>query len=328
MVQRAAPTQPRMRGKITARRTSTFLASVNAEESEEGDADAMVPCYFTPASAIVTSRGNVSATFDVPGTITIPSDGAAHNVTITELNNLEAAMSWIAIPKCDARTRLSVCIFFSLSISQIVDLRFAQAKIKNASEYTLLSGTGSVYVDGSFISKSTIPAVSPGESFDCALGLDPAIRIVYHQLSKKSAKSGFYTKTSVTSYTQRITIHNTKARTIADLRIVDQIPVSTDEKIVVKLFNPPLPSMQPNVGGAKAGEKSANNSGAKVRVAPGVLAHWGDGTEDATAVDDGTSAVGKDGKLSWICEVPSQGKMNVMLQWEVTAPAQAHVVDN
>lgn len=110
---------------------------------------------------------------------------------------------------------------------------------------------------------------------------------------------------------------------------MDQIPVSADEKIVVKLFNPPLPSVQENVGGAssRAGEKSANNSGAKVKVAQGVLAQWGDGTEDAAAVEEGTTAVGKDGKLSWICEVPSQGKMNLMLQWEVTAPAQAHVVD-
>ena len=45
----------------------------------------------------------------------------------------------------------------------------------------------------------------------------------------------------------------------------------------------------------------------------------GDATEHVTALDDGTTAVGKDGKLSWICEVPSQRKMNVMLQWEVSA---------
>ena len=45
-----------------------------------------------------------------------------------------------------------------------------QAKVRNASEYTLLLGNGSVYVDGSFISRSVVPAVSPGESFDCSLG--------------------------------------------------------------------------------------------------------------------------------------------------------------
>ena len=55
----------------------------------------------------ITSKGNVSATFTVPGTITIPSDNSAHNVTITQLK-LDATMSWIAVPKIDARVRLSV----------------------------------------------------------------------------------------------------------------------------------------------------------------------------------------------------------------------------
>jgi len=170
--------------------------------------------------------------------------------------------------------------------------------------------------------------VSPGESFDCALGLDPAIRITYHPLSKKTAKSGFYTKTSVTSYTQRISVHNTKSITITDLLIVDQIPVSTDEKIVVKLFTPSLPTVQANTGSTKAGEKSANNASTKVRVAQGVVAQWGDGTEDVAAVEDGATAVGKDGKLSWVCDVSPQGKIGLALQWEVTVPAQAHVIDS
>ncbi|KAF8687528.1 hypothetical protein AX14_003677 [Amanita brunnescens Koide BX004] len=94
---------------------------------------------------------------------------ARRTMAFTKLN-LEATMSRVTIPKRDARTHLST-------------------KTKNASEYTLLSGTGSVYVDGSFIHKSTIPTVSPGESFDCALGLDPAIRITYHPLSKKSPRT-------------------------------------------------------------------------------------------------------------------------------------------
>ncbi len=67
---------------------------------------------MVPRAATVTSKGNVSATFDVPGIITIPSDGAAHNVNIIQLN-LEAIMSWVAIPKYDARTRLNV---FSLPL--------------------------------------------------------------------------------------------------------------------------------------------------------------------------------------------------------------------
>ncbi|KIL61351.1 hypothetical protein M378DRAFT_82562, partial [Amanita muscaria Koide BX008] len=161
--------------------------------------------------ADVSSKGNVSATFTVPGIITIPSDGTAHNVTVAELK-LGATMSWVVVPKIDARARLS-------------------AKIKNASNYTLLSGVGSIYVDESFISKSSVPSVSPGESFDCALGLDPAIRVTYHPVSRKTSQTGFYSKSNVNSYSQRISISNTKSITITDLRIVDQIPVSADETI-------------------------------------------------------------------------------------------------
>lgn len=103
------------------------------------------------ASASVAAQGTVSATFRVPGLISIPSDGAAHNFTITELA-LDAKMTWVAVPKVDAtKTHL-------------------KAQVKNESEYTLLKGSASVYVDGSFISRSDVPPSSPGESFDCPLG--------------------------------------------------------------------------------------------------------------------------------------------------------------
>jgi hypothetical protein len=47
---------------------------------------------------------------------------------------------------------------------------FSQAYITNASDYTLLSGTANVYVDGSFIARSVVPRVSSQESFSCPLG--------------------------------------------------------------------------------------------------------------------------------------------------------------
>ncbi|CAA7266068.1 unnamed protein product [Cyclocybe aegerita] len=100
---------------------------------------------------LVSSKGDINATFSVPGLMSIPSDGAAHNVTISELS-LEAEMSWVSVPKVSAKAHLT-------------------AKIKNDSEYTFLRGVASIYVDGSFTSRSDMPAVSPQESFDCPLVL-------------------------------------------------------------------------------------------------------------------------------------------------------------
>jgi hypothetical protein len=58
-------------------------------------------------TSAVTSKGGVSATFAVPGLITIPSDGADHGVTIATLE-LDAKMSWVSIPKKDTKAYLSV----------------------------------------------------------------------------------------------------------------------------------------------------------------------------------------------------------------------------
>jgi hypothetical protein len=56
---------------------------------------------------VLKGKGNVSATFQVPGMISIPSDGVAHNVTIAELK-LSASMSWVCVPKKDMKVHLKV----------------------------------------------------------------------------------------------------------------------------------------------------------------------------------------------------------------------------
>lgn len=99
--------RPRISRKETARKV---------EESEESDDDmgfglfddGPAPVMAAPAVA-VTSKGNVSATFQVPGLISIPSDNGAHNVTIVELK-LNATMSWLAVPKESSQVHLRVCL--------------------------------------------------------------------------------------------------------------------------------------------------------------------------------------------------------------------------
>ncbi|KAF8213781.1 hypothetical protein K438DRAFT_1957127 [Mycena galopus ATCC 62051] len=238
--------------------------------------------------ASVTSKGNVSATFRVPGL---------------------AAMSWVTVPKIDPKTHLN-------------------ARITNASEYTLLAGSASVYVDGSFISRSMVPAVSPQESFDCPLGLDPSIRITYHPVLKTRSQSGFYNKTATHVFSQRITVHNTKAVAIERLKVVDQIPASQDAQIEVKLVSPAL-AFPVEGGGNSGGLSIGTNKRASVmkpqaqaqapvlNVAAGVVAQW-DGTDEPAG---DLEALGRDRKVNWICDVPAQGKINFALEWEVAAPA-------
>ncbi|KAJ7776830.1 hypothetical protein DFH07DRAFT_797936 [Mycena maculata] len=228
------------------------------------------PMLFRGAS--VTSRGNVSAIFRVPGLVSIPSDGEAHNFTIVQVG-LEAVMSWVSVPKVDTKAHIT-------------------AKITNA-----------VYVDGGFISRPHVPAVSPKESFD------------------KRSHSGFYTKSANYVFSQRITVFNTKGVT------VDQIPTSQNAQIEVKLVSPVL--MVPSDAGAGMGMSSIKAAprtpGAPqvLSIAQGVVVQW-DGVDEP---DCAVETLGLDRKLNWICSVPSQGKINLALDWEVTvSPASAQVV--
>lgn len=203
-----------------------------------------------------------------------------------------------------------------------------QAKIKNASEYTLLAGSANVYVDGSFISKSAVPLVSSDENFDCPLGLDPSVRVTYHPLSKKSAQSGLFTTNTVHSFTQRVTVHNSRAAgsgaASLAVRVVDQVPVSEDATITVKLQQPAL--VQP--GGADGTRSLQSGPDTKialpVKVGAGVVAAWA-GSEDELGQDVDVEALGKDGKFAWTCTVPAQTKVGLVLQYEISAPVKTKI---
>ncbi|KAG8707890.1 hypothetical protein FRC09_001561, partial [Ceratobasidium sp. 395] len=87
-------------------------------------------------SARVVDAGVLSATFGIPGRSDIPSDESSHKVVISVLN-LDAELEWVCVP----REKESV---------------FLRCKVLNASEFTLLPGEASVFMDDNFVSKSRI----------------------------------------------------------------------------------------------------------------------------------------------------------------------------
>jgi len=235
--------------------------------------------------AIVTSAGNVTATFSIPGRSNIPSDGADHQVTIATLQ-LEAILQWVAVPSLSAQTHL-------------------KANINNASEYTFLPGQSSVYLDGSFISTSPVPSVSPQESFDCPLGVDTSIRIAHHPRTEKASKSGFYSKLKVHAYSQRVTVFNTRTQPVENVIILSQVPVSQDSAITVKITNPALPSSQQQQTGT-TGSSDSKKGAEIVKVSSSVSAEWEDD---------------KEGRFKWTVKLAPQQKLVLESEWEVSAAA-------
>uniref|UniRef100_A0A8H7Y1K3 Mucoidy inhibitor A n=1 Tax=Psilocybe cubensis TaxID=181762 RepID=A0A8H7Y1K3_PSICU len=249
-----------------------------------------------PVMIPTSNKGSLAATFQIAGLVSIPSDGTRHNVPVAQLD-LEAVLTWYTIPAKDARVYL-------------------KAKINNNSKYTFVPGNANIYVDGSFIATTRIPSASPQEEFECLLGLDSSIRVTYHSREKKSGKTGFYSKSSNQLFTQRISIFNSRTIPVQNLRVIDHVPVSEDERIEVKLLNPNL--ILPSTSSTNTlSLKNADTFVAKsVKVADNVLAQW----DSADEPDKDPNSIGKDGKINWIVSIPPQKTVSIILQFDVNYP--------
>jgi len=187
----------------------------NARESsrrrKEKDDQLQVMTSSVQESSICTS-------FSIPRKTTILSDNKPHKVTI-RLIKLTAKYTYVIIPKLSLHAYL-------------------KASIKNTSEnYPFLAGEINVFVDGNFVAKSNIKAVSPQESFSVYLGTDDAIRVTYPPGVFFKDTQGLLRKSNLRTTKHTITIKNTKSQDI-DCVVFDQLPKSNDSQIKVKLLKP------------------------------------------------------------------------------------------
>ncbi|KAI8923736.1 hypothetical protein BC831DRAFT_469726 [Entophlyctis helioformis] len=179
-----------------------------------------------PAGADCFEAGHDAATFQIPTRNTIPSDGVGHKVTVAIIE-LKPSLSFSTVPKLAERA-------------------FLKAIVKNTSEYVLLEGACAIYLDSSFVAKSTLgKTVSPLDTFEVSLGVDPGITVTYGPLKKQLSGTGaslLGNKQTVVRFSRQITIKNAKRIPIA-ITLQDQIPLSQDDKINVLLVQPPMPSV-------------------------------------------------------------------------------------
>jgi uncharacterized protein (TIGR02231 family) len=167
-------------------------------------------------------RGATSTVFHIPRAATIPSDNAPHKVTIATLR-LKSTSSHYTVPKLDANA-------------------FVKVKAVNDSEFPLLVGKTSVFVDNNFVATGMMNNVNPMEEFESFLGQDPSVKIEYKPPSKFRETQGLLKGTSAVRMERRTVVKNNKEIPI-ELIITDQIPKSEDDKIKVKMTYPEFPPL-------------------------------------------------------------------------------------
>ncbi|KIM32689.1 hypothetical protein M408DRAFT_20058 [Serendipita vermifera MAFF 305830] len=311
---------PSFRTKQTARKSTggAVHGSAPAEKSRQRmsarfeSASADEPSFFFAHQDTIAVEGAMSTSYIIEGLSTIPSDtdatSQAHKVTVAVVD-LTADLEWIAVPKEQPSA-------------------FLRARVKNTSPYLLLPGRANIFLDDNFVAKSEIEHVSPNETFNCSLGVDPQVKVTYHPRTKKSRLQGglLSTRITTTASHQKITIKNNRGAAIPRLLVREQVPVSHDERLKVTLIDPAsieFPNRNMISAGAFKPDKAAGVL-KPVRLSKGVTVRWKvNDDDDAEGEADGTAGAdgAREGMIEWICEIGSGQSTDLNLAWEVTAPS-------
>lgn len=181
-----------------------------SEEIEELEEKIVAADVIT---AEVYREGNV-VTFNLDGSGNIPSDGAPHKTTIFQ-DDYPCDFSYIVMPR-------------------LVSFAYLQAKVKNiANSATLLAGTANIFRDNIFVGTSELGNIVPGEEFKLNLGIDEGLKIE-RDLVEREVDKKFIGKFRKITYAYRLQITNL-LDIEANLELIEQLPVSRNEQIKVRL---------------------------------------------------------------------------------------------
>jgi uncharacterized protein (TIGR02231 family) len=158
-----------------------------------------------------------SASFKILVAATVLSDNSPQKVPITTIA-LTASPEYLSIPKNVAAA-------------------FLTDKVTNTSNFPLIAGPMNVFLDGTLVASSRINTVMPGEKFDLALGADEGISVKRKLNSRYTEDAGLVSKRTRVTYDLTLTIQNNK-KAEATVVVLDQVPVSRNEKIVVAVDEP------------------------------------------------------------------------------------------
>eukprot|EP00903_Cladosiphon_okamuranus_P006878 g6698.t2 len=308
-------TPPELGSKIVSLKTARIPAPSLICKAKPATIDTtdMTPLLFTPTSGVGRiampamaqveggngGMGAVSFVVDKPADI--KSNGQTKKLTVGVLE-LSAEVTHYIVPSKESAAYL-------------------QAKATNNTDYLLLASDDvSIFFDNSFVTKTSLTSVSPGESFQTFLGIDPAVKITVAPPRKTSKKRGIFSKSNHVTHTHSTSVSNKKKVPVTCV-IVDAMPRSTDEIIKVVLKQP-VP--------ASVSESGAITDDVLVSTA---LEIFGEASSDGqaqaqlqapTPTPSATHVAGviksPSNHLAWVGKIAPQGEISIPLEYTVEWP--------
>ncbi|KAF6843007.1 mucoidy inhibitor-like protein [Colletotrichum musicola] len=269
----------------------SFIKPAAAKESYEGsspDLFGAVDEESETAAALdfeesTFEETGFTTTYDLPGVKTLPPRPTASKQRV-------------------ARVSFSNVSFSHTVVAKYKPVAYLKAKVRNTSRLTLLRGAAGLTLDGTFMGRTTLPRCSAGDCFSLGLGADPAVAVNYPKVDVRRATTGFFSKENSAVYARSVTVANSRAAAgkPVSLLVLDQVPVSEDERLKVDVLQPAglvVDGAGKAVGRPGRGEKED--------------ADWG------TA----TATLRKGGQVEWLVSLNAGKAVKLGLEYVVAMPS-------
>jgi len=196
-------------------------ASMARDEAEELIEDKS-EVIMEPAPEMIQEYATASESlsgitiYDVPGKVTIVSDSNPHPITLTtEEFESRRLHYWNAS-----------------AMSEVV----AQDEITNG-DSIILPGNVKVYAAGDFIGETQIASTAPREKFRLGTRASYDIKAEKKLIEKDTEKAGITRGKQKRGYKYELKIKNFSKKEL-EIRVVDRIPYSNSEKIIIEMDEP------------------------------------------------------------------------------------------
>ena len=202
-------------------------AAVNDQVLAEAVVVSALPAKPGIMSDYVTVEQNqLTYEFVTPIKYTILSDNKKHMVQLKDYE-IEANYSYYSIPK-------------------LSDDAFLTAIIKDWKNNPILPGEANIFFDNTFVGRTTLSPGNTEEEIKLSLGQDPNVSVKRESV-KDFSEDKFLSSDVERKFSYKLTVKNNKT-TDVNLVLEDQIPISNQEEIEVKLLNPDGATMDKETG--------------------------------------------------------------------------------
>jgi uncharacterized protein (TIGR02231 family) len=213
----APPPQEVYRAKSARGMAAPAPAMARADRAVAMEAESPEPQSFQlEAPEASAAQGLLAATFTTPRRETVDGSGRARSVALSRFP-LKARIARVTAPRVEPSV-------------------FLTAQAINETGLPLLGGQAGVYVGDEFVGRAPLPPTPPGGELELAFGADGRVEVERRVLERKHETAGVVSKDEVFRYRIRVALKN-RYPTPIDVRLLDLVPVSRDEKIQVKLLD-------------------------------------------------------------------------------------------